>query len=43
LRLHYIALLAGVFVVAVWASWKFGAEGDNSSYDEFVRLYQPLC
>ena len=22
MRLHYIGLLAGVFVVAVWASWK---------------------
>jgi hypothetical protein len=30
MRLHYIGLLAGVFVVAVWASSKFGAEVDNS-------------
>jgi len=36
MRLHYIGLLADLFVVAVWASWKFGAEVDNSSYDEFV-------
>lgn len=41
MRLRYIGLLAGVFVVAVWASWKFGAEVDNSSYDEFFRLYEP--
>ena len=36
-----IGLLAGVFVVAAGASWKFGAEVDNSSYDEFFRLYEP--
>ena len=24
-------------VVAVWASWKFGGEVDNSSYDELFR------
>jgi hypothetical protein len=41
MRLHYIWLLAGVFIVVVWASWKFGAEADNSSYDELFRLYQP--
>jgi hypothetical protein len=41
MRLHSIGLRAGVFVVAGWASWKFGAAVDNSSYDELFRLYEP--
>jgi signal transduction histidine kinase len=40
-RLAYIGLLAAVFVIAVAASWKFGAQVDNYSYDEMFRLYQP--
>lgn len=43
MRLPYIGLRAGVFVVTLGASWKLGAEMDNSSYDEFFRLYEPPC
>lgn len=43
MKLHYIGLRAGVFVVALGASWKLGAEVDNSCYDEFFRLYEPPC
>lgn len=39
MKLHYIGLRAGVFVV----SWKLAAEVDTSSYDEFFRLYEPPC
>jgi signal transduction histidine kinase len=41
MRLRYIGLLAGVFVVAWWASVEFGAQVDNYSYDEMFRRYQP--
>ncbi|HLK49554.1 MAG TPA: CHASE2 domain-containing protein [Bryobacteraceae bacterium] len=41
MRLRYIGLLAGVFVVAWWASVDFGAQVDNYSYDEMFRRYQP--
>ena len=41
MRLRYIALLAGVFAVAWWASVDFGAQVDNYSYDEMFRRYQP--
>ncbi|HEY7392476.1 MAG TPA: CHASE2 domain-containing protein [Bryobacteraceae bacterium] len=37
-RIRYPALLAAVFLVAVWASYRFGAEVDNYSYDEMFRL-----
>jgi signal transduction histidine kinase len=40
-RLAYIGLLAAAFLIAVGASWKFGTQVDNSSYDEMFRLYQP--
>jgi signal transduction histidine kinase len=39
--LAYAALLAAVFVVAVWASSRFGAQIDNYSYDAMVRMYDP--
>lgn len=41
MKLRYIALLGSVFVVSVLASWKFGAQIDNYSYDQIFRLYQP--
>ena len=41
MRTRYIALLAGVFVLAWWASVEFGAPVDNASYDEMFRRYQP--
>src|SRR5581483_10953776 len=41
MRLRYIGLLAGVFVLAWWASVEFGAQVDNYSYDEMFRRYQP--
>jgi len=38
----YWALLAGVFVLAVTASWtSLGAQIDNDAYDWMFRLYQP--
>jgi signal transduction histidine kinase len=40
-RLAYIGLLAAAFLIAVGASWKFGVQVDNRSYDEMFRLYQP--
>jgi len=40
-RAAYIALLAAVFLVAVWASYSFGAQIDNYSYDKMFRLYNP--
>jgi len=41
MRGRYIGLLAGVFVVAVLASWRFGGPVDNASYDEMFRFYTP--
>jgi signal transduction histidine kinase len=41
MRMRYIGLLTSVFLVAVWASLRFGAQFDNYSYDEFFRMYQP--
>lgn len=41
MRLRYIALLAVIFLFAVWASFQFGAEVDNHAYDEFFRIYRP--
>lgn len=41
MRLRYIGLLAGVFIVAWWAAVQFGAQIDNYSYDEMFRRYQP--
>jgi len=41
MRTRYISLLAGVFVLAWWASLEFGAQIDNYSYDEIFRRYQP--
>lgn len=41
MRLRYIALLGSVFVLSLLASWKFGAQIDNYSYDEIFRLYEP--
>ncbi|HLI84311.1 MAG TPA: CHASE2 domain-containing protein [Bryobacteraceae bacterium] len=37
-RIRYPALLAAVFCVSVWASYRFGAEIDNYSYDALFRL-----
>jgi len=39
--LAYVGLLAAVFVLALWASAKFGRQVDNYSYDEMFRLYNP--
>lgn len=41
MRLRYIGLLAGVFVLAWWATVEFGTQVDNYSYDEMFRRYQP--
>jgi signal transduction histidine kinase len=41
MRTRYIGLLGAVFVVAVLASWKFGTQVDNYSYDEMFRRYEP--
>ncbi len=41
MRARYIGLLAVVFVVALLASWKFGSQVDNYSYDEMFRRYEP--
>ena len=41
MKKRYIGLLAGVFVVTVLLSWKFGGQVDNYSYDEMFRLYDP--
>jgi signal transduction histidine kinase len=40
-RAAYVGLLAGVFLIAVWASYSFGAQIDNYSYDKMFRLYDP--
>ena len=40
-KLSYIGLLAAVLIVAVWASYRFGAQVDNYSYDAMFRLYNP--
>ena len=40
-RVWYCALLAAVFLIAVWASYSFGAQIDNYSYDKMFRLYDP--
>jgi signal transduction histidine kinase len=40
-RLAYFGLLAAVFLLAVWASYSFGAQIDNYSYDKMFRLYNP--
>ncbi len=37
----YAGLLAGVLLVAVWVSSRFGAEVNNYSYDAMFRLYDP--
>ncbi|MBV8731076.1 MAG: CHASE2 domain-containing protein [Acidobacteriia bacterium] len=37
----YTALLAAVFLLSVWASYRFGAQVDNYSYDAIFRLYEP--
>jgi signal transduction histidine kinase len=37
-RVRYPALLAAVFLVAVWASYRFGTQVDNYSYDAMFRL-----
>lgn len=42
-KLAYLGLLAGVFAIAVTASWMFGVPVDNTSYDEMFRLYQPAA
>jgi signal transduction histidine kinase len=34
-------LLAFVFLLSVWASYSFGAQIDNYSYDKMFRLYDP--
>jgi signal transduction histidine kinase len=39
--LTYLGLLAAVFFLAVWASYSFGAQIDNYSYDKMFRLYDP--
>jgi len=40
-RAAYFGVMAAVFVVAVWASYRFGAQIDNYSYDKMFRLYDP--
>jgi signal transduction histidine kinase len=40
-KLAYPGLLAAVFFLAVWASYSFGAQIDNYSYDKMFRLYNP--
>jgi signal transduction histidine kinase len=40
-RAGYVGLLAAVFLIAVWASYRFGAQIDNYSYDKIFRLYDP--
>src|SRR5215469_14229278 len=42
MRLRYSALLAGVFVLALLASWRFGGPVDNASYDAIFQSYSPL-
>jgi signal transduction histidine kinase len=37
----YAGLLAFVFVLAMWASYRFGAQIDNYSYDAMFRMYDP--
>jgi signal transduction histidine kinase len=37
-RIRYPALLSVVFLVSVWASYRFGAQIDNYSYDAMFRL-----
>ena len=40
-RVWYLVLLAAVLMVAGWASYSFGAQIDNYSYDKMFRLYDP--
>ena len=40
-RLAYLGLLAFVFLLSVGASYRFGAQIDNYSYDKMFRLYDP--
>src|SRR6516162_10347684 len=40
-RAAYAGLLAATFLLAVWASYRFGAQIDNYSYDKMFRLYDP--
>jgi len=40
-RFGYLGLLAAVFLLAVWTSYRFGAQIDNYSYDKMFRLYDP--
>jgi signal transduction histidine kinase len=40
-RLGYAGLLAAVFLLSIWASWKYGAQLDNNAYDGFFRTYHP--
>jgi signal transduction histidine kinase len=42
-RLRYAALMAVVFLFAVWAGSNFGAQIDNTAYDEFFRAYRPAA
>jgi signal transduction histidine kinase len=37
-RIRYPALLAAVFLLSVWASYRFGAQVDNYSYDAMFRF-----
>jgi signal transduction histidine kinase len=41
MRTRYIGLLGAVFVIALLASWKFGTQVDDYSYDEMFRRYEP--
>src|SRR6516162_11783740 len=40
-RAAYAGLLAATFLLAVWASYRFGAQIDNYSYDKMFRLFDP--
>jgi signal transduction histidine kinase len=40
-RFAYPALLAAIFLLSVWASYSFGPQIDNYSYDKMFRLYNP--
>jgi signal transduction histidine kinase len=37
----YAGLLASVFMLAVWLSYRFGARIDNNAYDAIFQLYDP--
>ena len=41
MKFRYIALLAGVYIAAVLASWRFGAPVNSAAYDEIFQLYVP--